>query len=45
VLELMKEIEGFKLNIPGGAFYVFPDVSSYFGKSDGTTIINNCEDL
>ena len=45
VLGLMKEIEGFKLNIPGGAFYVFPDVSSYFGKSDGTTIINNCEDL
>lgn len=45
VLGLMKEIEGFRLNIPGGAFYVFPDVSSYFGKSDGTTIINNCEDL
>ncbi len=45
VLGLMKEIEGFKLNIPGGAFYVFPDVSSYFGKSDGATVINNCEDL
>lgn len=45
VLGLMKEIEGFKLNIPGGAFYVFPDVSSYFGKSDGTTTIHNCEDL
>ncbi len=45
VIKLLKEIEGLKLNIPEGAFYVFPDVSSYFGKSDGTTMINNCEDL
>jgi len=45
VLGLMKEIDGFKLNIPEGAFYVFPDVSSYFGKSNGTLTINNCEDL
>lgn len=45
VLSLLKEIDGFKLNIPEGAFYVFPDVSSYFGKSDGNTTIHNCEDL
>jgi aspartate aminotransferase len=45
VLELMREIEGFKLNVPEGAFYVFPDVSSYFGKTDGNTTIQNCEDL
>lgn len=32
VLELLGEIDGFELNIPGGAFYVFPDVSTFFGK-------------
>jgi len=32
VLELLKKIEGFELNIPGGAFYVFPNISSFFGK-------------
>lgn len=45
VLGLMKDIPGFKVNIPGGAFYVLPDISWYFGKSDGETKINNCEDL
>ncbi|ATA91519.1 aspartate aminotransferase [Capnocytophaga canimorsus] len=33
VLELLSEIEGFKLNIPEGAFYVFPDISYFFGKT------------
>ncbi len=32
VLELLGAIDGFKLNIPGGAFYVFPDISAFFGK-------------
>ena len=45
VLSLMKEISGLKLNFPKGAFYVFPDVTSYFGKSDGETTINNATDL
>jgi len=45
VLNLMKEIPGLKLNEPKGAFYVFPDITSYFGKTDGTTIINNATDL
>lgn len=45
VLSLMKEIPGLKLNEPKGAFYVFPDISSYFGKSDGETTINNATDL
>jgi len=45
VVELMKDIEGLKNNIPQGAFYLFPEASSYFGKSDGETIINNSEDL
>jgi aspartate aminotransferase len=45
VLDKMKSIEGFKTYIPGGAFYVFPDVTYYFGKSDGEHTINNSEDL
>ncbi len=32
VLELLGNIDGFELNIPGGAFYVFPDISAFFGK-------------
>ena len=45
VLNLMSEIPGIKLNEPKGAFYVFPDISAYFGKSDGTTTINNATEL
>ncbi len=45
VLNLMKEIPGLKLNSPKGAFYVFPDISSYFGKTDGETTINNATEL
>lgn len=41
----LKEIPGMKLNNPQGAFYVFPDISSFFGKSDGETTINNDEDF
>ncbi len=41
IINLLKKIEGFKLNIPDGAFYVFPDVSFYFGKIiDGVKIDN-----
>ncbi len=45
VLELLKEIPGIKANIPDGAFYVFPDISDYFGKSDGEKTINNSKDF
>ena len=45
VLGLLKEIPGIKLNKPEGAFYFFPDVSSYFGKSDGEQTINDATDL
>jgi aspartate aminotransferase len=45
VIGLLKEIPGFKVNVPQGAFYAFPDVSYYFGKSDGTTVINNSDDF
>ena len=41
VLQLLNEIEGFKLNIPEGAFYVFPDISSFFGKTLRGRVINN----
>ncbi|MGJ8734276.1 MAG: pyridoxal phosphate-dependent aminotransferase [Cellulophaga sp.] len=45
VLELLGEIEGFKLNVPEGAFYVFPDISAFFGKTLNGTAINNASDL
>ncbi len=45
MLKLLAEIPGMKLNHPDGAFYIFPDISSYFGKSDGTTTIGNANDL
>ena len=45
VLQLLNEIEGFKLNIPEGAFYVFPDISSFFGKTLRGRVINNATDF
>ncbi len=45
VYNLLKEIPGVKSNYPQGAFYFFPDVSSFFGKSDGTTTVKNADDL
>ncbi len=42
---LLSEIPGLKVNNPMGAFYFFPNVSSYFGKSVGDTKINNATDL
>lgn len=44
-LELVKEIPGFKCFEPEGAFYVFPDVSAYYGKSNGVDTIRNAADL
>jgi aspartate aminotransferase len=45
VYALLKEIPGVKCNYPQGAFYFFPDVSGYYGKSDGSRVIRNDEDL
>jgi aspartate aminotransferase len=45
LISKLKEIKGLGLNQPAGAFYVFPDVSSFFGKSHGETKINNADDL
>ena len=44
-LELVKAIPGIKCFEPQGAFYIFPDVSSYYGKSDGETTIKNAADF
>ena len=45
MLEMLSEIPGIKTNIPDGAFYIFPDVSHYFGKSDGEKTISNSSDF
>ncbi|MGF7232055.1 pyridoxal phosphate-dependent aminotransferase [Arachidicoccus sp.] len=45
VLELVKDIPGIKCSEPDGAFYIFPDVSSFYGKSDGHTVISNSADF
>jgi aspartate aminotransferase len=45
IVKLAKEIPGLEVNIPNGAFYLFPKCSSFFGKSDGTHTINNSSDF
>ena len=45
VLQLLGEIDGFKLNIPDGAFYVFPDISAFFGKTFRGKTIKNANDF
>ncbi len=45
VLELIKEIPGFKTHVPEGAFYFFPDVSAFFGKKAGEHNIQNADDF
>lgn len=45
VLEIVKEIPGFKIVEPEGAFYIFPDVSYYYGKTDGTNAVNNASEF
>ena len=45
VVGKLREIPGFKVNMPDGAFYAFPDISYYFGKSDGTTTIHDSDDF
>ncbi|MDP4131010.1 MAG: pyridoxal phosphate-dependent aminotransferase [Bacteroidota bacterium] len=44
-LALVNQIPGIKCFNPEGAFYIFPDISSYFGKSDGTNVIRNSNDF
>lgn len=45
IVKLAKEIPGLEVNVPEGAFYLFPKCSSYYGKSYGETTINNSDDL
>jgi aspartate aminotransferase len=45
MVELAEAIPGFRVNVPQGAFYLFPDVSHYFGKSDGNNAVGNATDL
>lgn len=45
IVKLAKDIPGLEVNVPEGAFYLFPKCSSFYGKSDGTTTINNSTDL
>ena len=45
VLQLLGEIDGFKLNVPEGAFYIFPDISAFFGKTIQGKTINNANDF
>nr|WP_293840312.1 pyridoxal phosphate-dependent aminotransferase [uncultured Arsenicibacter sp.] len=45
VVKLLQDVPGFKVNVPQGAFYAFPDVSYYYGKSDGTITINDSDDF
>ena len=45
VVKLFNEIPNVKCNLPNGAFYVFPDVSFYFGKKNNNIIIRNADDL
>lgn len=45
LVDALGKMPGVKVNMPDGAFYAFPDISSFFGKSDGETAINNDEDF
>jgi aspartate aminotransferase len=45
VLSMLSEIPGMHTNHPEGAFYVFPDISAFFGKSDGHTVIRDADDF
>ena len=45
IVKLAKEIPGFEVNTPQGAFYLFPKCDSFFGKSAGNQVINNADDL
>jgi aspartate aminotransferase len=45
VMSMLADIPGLKTSKPDGAFYVFPQASSYFGKTDGEMVIKNSDDL
>ncbi len=45
MIEGLSNIPGMKVNKPLGAFYIFPDISEFFGTTDGETVINNADDF
>ena len=45
IIELLRQIDGFKVNVPEGAFYVFPDISAFFGKTIHGVKIENASDF
>ena len=45
IVQLANDIPGLEVNVPEGAFYLFPKCSSFYGKSNGDTVINNSSDL
>ena len=45
IIDLLKDIEGFEVNVPKGAFYVFPDISAFFGKKLKGKLIENASDF
>jgi len=45
IVDAISKIKGFRLNMPGGAFYIFPEVSYFFGKQYNGTTIKNSDDL
>lgn len=45
IVQLAKDVPGFEVNKPEGAFYLFPKCSYYYGKTDGSHTINNADDL
>lgn len=45
VIQALSEMPGVNISVPGGAFYAFPNIVAFFGKTDGTTTIQNAEDF
>ncbi len=45
MVDALSKINGFNINVPQGAFYIFPEISSFFGKTDGKTIIKDSDDF
>ena len=45
LVKMMNDIPGVKCNVPAGAFYVFPEVNAFYGKTDGETVIKGSDDL